>query len=478
MASMRLSLAFVTMMGAVMMSARWSGLSSASAQGLAAPVLSSPEAPASKAVMPAPIVFGPYEYEAKPEDEAFDEFHPMKAPEAGAMLLRKGDRLAILGDSITEQKRYSRMIETYLTVCYPQLEISVRQFGWSGEKTDGMLNRLDQDVLRFSPSVATLSYGMNDARYRPFDWVNGRWYSDHYTAIVRKLKAADVRVVVGSPGCSGKIASWVDPRSGTLQEHNLNLCTLRDICIEIADKEDVRFADVFWPMFKAQVLAGKEFGSSDDPYEVAGRDGIHPGWAGHVIMAYAYLRAMGLDGKIGEFTIDMDSGNATASEGHTVRSVSDGAMEVTSTRYPMVAEGSLSDEDTIRSGMKLVPFFEHLDQFTLKVENLQADSAEVRWGDQSKVFPREMLAAGINLADEFPVNPFSKPFAKVDEAVAAKQAYETEQIKKIFHGDEGKKDIEAAAKRTEAVRAPLVEAIQAAMKPVTHQIVVTPASRK
>ncbi|MGB7328028.1 MAG: SGNH/GDSL hydrolase family protein, partial [Rubripirellula sp.] len=232
----------------------------------------------------APTVFGPYQYESKPDDEAFDEFNPMKAPAPGPMLLSKGDRLAILGDSITEQKRYSRMIETYLTVCYPHLEIETRQFGWSGEKTDGMLRRLDQDVLRFSPTVATLSYGMNDARYRPFDWVNGRWYQDHYTAIVRKLKAADVDVVVGSPGCSGKIAKWVDAKNGTLEEHNLNLCTLRDICIDIASSENVRFADVFWPMFKAQVLAGKQYGQPGNPYEVAGADGIHPGWAGHVIM--------------------------------------------------------------------------------------------------------------------------------------------------------------------------------------------------
>ena len=105
------------------------------------------------------------------------------------MLLQEGDRLAIIGDSITEQKMYSRIIETYLTVCYPHLQITARQYGWSGEKTDGFLRRMDQDCLRFDPTVATLCYGMNDSRYRPFDSTNGQWYRDHYTAIVRKLKA-------------------------------------------------------------------------------------------------------------------------------------------------------------------------------------------------------------------------------------------------------------------------------------------------
>jgi len=64
----------------------------------------------------------------------------------------------------------------------------------------------------------------------------------------------------------------------------------------------------------------------------------------------------------------------------------------------------------------------------------------------------------------------SDAFEKVDAAVAAKQAYETEQIKEVFHGPEGKKDMEAAATKTEAERAPLAAAIQTALVPVTHTI--------
>ena len=47
--------------------------------------------------------------------------------------LQSGDYVAVIGDSITEQKRYSRILETYLTVCVPDLKITARQFGWSGE---------------------------------------------------------------------------------------------------------------------------------------------------------------------------------------------------------------------------------------------------------------------------------------------------------------------------------------------------------
>ena len=37
--------------------------------------------------------------------------------------LKEGDRVAIIGDSITEQKRYSVFIEDYLLMCKPRTEL-------------------------------------------------------------------------------------------------------------------------------------------------------------------------------------------------------------------------------------------------------------------------------------------------------------------------------------------------------------------
>ncbi|MGV3484721.1 MAG: SGNH/GDSL hydrolase family protein [Planctomycetaceae bacterium] len=422
----------------------------------------------------AAVTLGPYEYEVKPDHEAFLAFNPRKAPAVGPLLLQPGDRLAICGDSITEQKMYSRIIETYLTVCVPELKITARQYGWSGEKTDGFLKRMDQDCLAFDPTVATLAYGMNDSRYRPFDVTNGQWYEDHYTAIVRRFKDAGVRVVVGSPGCAGKIASWVKVRTGDLQDHNLHLCALRDIAIGVAKREDVRFADIFWPMYQAQVFAPAQHGASPEkPYDVAGRDGVHPGWPGHVIMAWSFLRSMGLSGDIGTLAVDLGSSTATATDGHRVDSYSDGKLTVTSSRYPFRAEGDEHSDTSILSGMTLVPFAEDLNRFVLKVTGTNQDRYRVRWGDVEQEFTAEQLARGISLAVEFPRNPFSPAFDRVDQAVAAKQAYETVQVKSVFHGPEGKADREQAVAQTEAKRKPLAAAIVQAMVPVTHTIEIT-----
>ena len=121
----------------------------------------------------------------------------------------------------------------------------------------------------------------------------------------------------------------------------------------------------------------------------------------------------------------------------------------------------------------LVPFSQELNRFMLVVKHAKGNSCKITWGDNSKSFTSARLAKGINLAEEFPVNPFTDAFNKVDAAVADKQAYETAQIKKVFHGSEGKDNMEAAIARTGKEREPLGRrGSAAAFVPVTHLIVI------
>lgn len=416
----------------------------------------------------------PAQYQPKPDDPYFAVYNPRLAPAPGPLLLQKGDRLQVIGDSITEQKMYSRIIETYLTVCRPDLEVDVRQLGWGGETAEGFRRRVDQDSLRFHPTVATLCYGMNESKYRPYDEVNGAWFRANLTDLVQQFKAANMRVVVGSPGIAERYATWVRTRAGTLDEHNLHLCTLRDIALDVADREGTRFADVFWPMLTAGFTARARYGGNPDvPYAFVGRDGIHPNWAGQLVMAYAFLRSLGLDGDQGTFTIDMNAKTAQASVGHNVDSFNGGDLVITSHRYPFYADGPLDRDDSIRSGMSLVPFNRELNRLTLVVHGSPTARYMVRWGGEMRTYNAAELEAGVNLVEDFPKNPFGPAFTRVDEAVGAKQAFETKQVKEVFHGAEGKADIEAAVTRTEAERVKLVQRIREAFVPVTHTIQIT-----
>ena len=62
----------------------------------------------------------------------------------------------------------------------PELAITARQYGWSGETAEGFKKRMVQDCLRFKPTIATLCYGMNDHRYKPYDEATAKWYRENY----------------------------------------------------------------------------------------------------------------------------------------------------------------------------------------------------------------------------------------------------------------------------------------------------------
>ena len=74
---------------------------------------------------------GCQQYQSRPEIVPAD-YVGLQAPKTAALLLQKDDRLAICGDSITEQKMYSRIMEAYITAARSDLHVTVRQHGWSG----------------------------------------------------------------------------------------------------------------------------------------------------------------------------------------------------------------------------------------------------------------------------------------------------------------------------------------------------------
>jgi lysophospholipase L1-like esterase len=395
------------------------------------------------------------------------------APETTSPLLKKGDRLAICGDSITEQKLYSVLLETYLTACLPELEITCRQYGWGGEQAAGFLKRMENDVLRFQPTIATTCYGMNDFRYVPYDEAIAADYRKNQTAVIDAFQGIGCRVVLGSSGIIDSAPSWVKSAKGTQQDLNLALSRFRNIGVEVAKAEDVAFADLYQPMLLADHAAKKQYGPD---FKVSGKDGVHPGWAGQLVMAYGFLKGLGVNGDLGAVTYDEASGKATAANGHEVIATEDGRITLRSTRLPFCAgPGPTDKDDSIRAGLALVPFDDELNRFMFRIGSPKAASYTVTWGDQSRAYTAGQLKDGVNLAKDFDNNPLLPAFQKIRDAVSQKQAYETRQIKTLAHGPEGAADLEATFALTEKARAPLAKAVFDAKQPAEHVITITAA---
>jgi len=392
---------------------------------------------------------------------------------AGEPVLQKGDRLAICGDSITEQKQYSRFIAIYLAACQPQLEVDVAQFGWGGEVAGGFANRLARSVAWFKPTVATTCYGMNDGGYKAYAEGTGKTYVENHQRILAGFKEQGARVVVvGSPGVVDSTTyKRADPAI-----YNATLAQLRDRAREVATAANMPFADVHQPMFDAMAKAKEAYGAG---YHVGGGDGVHPGPNGHVIMAYAFLKALAVDGNLARIELSM-AGKATASAGHTVDKAAAGTATITSTRYPYLLAPGKRPEDA-GSIAQFVPFQDELSRFILVVPDCTWPQAKVTWGEASAVFTKEQLAAGVNLA-AIAKGPFDAAFATVDKAAADLQGLETFLVKSVLamnipgqlKDDAGfKAAVDGMAQSVVAKRAELAKGLRAAVVPVTWTVTVS-----
>jgi lysophospholipase L1-like esterase len=82
---------------------------------------------------------------------------------------RDGDRVVIIGDSITEQHLYSNYVEMWTVSRFPKWNITFRNVGIGGDRSTGGNNRFKRDVLIHKPTAMTVDFGMNDGNYRAFD---------------------------------------------------------------------------------------------------------------------------------------------------------------------------------------------------------------------------------------------------------------------------------------------------------------------
>jgi len=352
------------------------------------------------------------------------------APAQDAPRLQKGDFVAICGDSITEERIYSVYIEDYLLMCQPAANLRTLQAGWDGEQAPGFELLMEYDVLTLGPNVATTCYGMNDGGYSPMTAEKGQRYRESQRAIVKQFKENGVRfIVVGSPGCVDSDTFNKNPADAAM--YNKTLAEMRDIARDVAKEENVVFANVYDPMMDVMAKTKAKYGRS---YHLAGVHGVHPDLNGHLVMAYAFLKAMGCDGNIGTITVDMGSGRARGTAGHKILSAASGVIEVESSRYPFCFFGDPAKPKSTRGVIEFLPFNDELNRFVLVVKNIREDAeCKVTWGEAARQYAGVELAKGINLAADFLDNPFSEPFRHSEEVIAKQQVFETTLTRRLLH---------------------------------------------
>lgn len=387
--------------------------------------------------------------------------------------LPRGTRLALIGDSITEQMLYTAYVEAYLLACAGRLDVSVFQFGWGGETAATVLNRLERgDLDAFRPSAATISYGANDGGGQAWaPWMEGMWtgrISGVLNALERRYPGITPATVILSPTLF--CAKADNDNASLVAISNATLARFRDIDIQVARSHGCGFADVRQRMAESGAAAAAALGPA---YRFGGSDGVHAGPNGHLMMAYEVLKAFAQGGDIASISIALTGSapaSVTVSPGHQLLSQAPGSFTFTSTRYPFCAAAeAASAPDRMDTILPYLPFAAELNRFMLVVTGLDAPSASVTWGAEVHSFTRDQLAAGVNLAGAFVHTPFDAAFAQLLSLIHAQEVKERDMIKSAREATAPARGWTAA---DVLARDALDAAVHAAVVPITYAITI------
>ena len=222
------------------------------------------------------------------------------------IVVKDGDKIAFLGDSITaggwgNPAGYVRLVIAGLAANGVKAEAVPA--GISGHKSDQMLARLEKDVLSQKPQWMTLSCGVNDvwhgkkgvplddaAAAKPGDYdekvAQRGTYKKNITEIVDKAAAAGAKPVILTATVIHEDLQSVE---------NARLAPYNEFLRTLAKEKNFPIADLF-TLFAERIKKENKPGR-----KVLTSDGVHMNGEGNKLMAVGVLQAFGLnDAQIGK----------------------------------------------------------------------------------------------------------------------------------------------------------------------------------
>ena len=199
-------------------------------------------------------------------------------------LVKTGDKIAFLGDSITQGGAghaggYVQRVISGLQA--NDIKTEMIGAGIGGHKSDQMLERLDRDVIHKKPTWMTLSCGVNDV-WHGANGVPLEAYKKNITEIVDKAQAAGIKVMILTATMIGEDAS---------SENNKKLAEYNTFLRKLAVEKKCLLADLNADMQAAIKPAAA--GGRQVELQLTS-DGVHMGPLGDRLMAAGILKAFGL----------------------------------------------------------------------------------------------------------------------------------------------------------------------------------------
>jgi lysophospholipase L1-like esterase len=330
-----------------------------------------------------------------------------------------GDRVVMIGDSITEQHLHSNYVESFTLSRFPRWTLAFRNAGIGGDTSQGGANRTGRDILSFNPTALTVEFGMNDAGYQPAaDPARLERYTSGLQRILDQVMPKRVRVAVLS---SSPVEKKEDGRA--IDGYNQTLETFEIQAGLVAARNRARFVDQLHPHLAVLQKAR----DADPANRINGGDAVHPGPPGQLLMAWAILKGLHGPRVVSEVEIDADRARVTRREGCLVTGVRKSRGGIRFTRADDALPWWIPED--ARSILKWAPqIVDDLNRYTVKIAGLPEGAYDLRIdGEKVASVTAGELAAGYNMA-LLTAGPIAKQSRAVNDAVFFKNRYYHDQI--------------------------------------------------
>ncbi|WEK34088.1 MAG: SGNH/GDSL hydrolase family protein [Candidatus Pseudobacter hemicellulosilyticus] len=323
---------------------------------------------------------------------------------------KKGDRVAFVGNSITDGGHYHSYIWLYYMTRMPEQRIDVFNAGIGGDVAGQINFRFNGDVLPKKPTVIALTFGMNDSKYMEYLQPNAAEAAakavqtsyESYQQIEKKLQALPaVRKILMA---SSPYDETVKGPGNYFPGKSKTMLKIAEFQEAAAKKNNWSFLDLNRPM----TAINQKFQQQDTAFTICGGDRIHPGQDGHMVMAYLFLKAQGLANKpVADVVIDATQKKLQKATNSSVTGL---AVTGAGLQFDYLAKALPYPLDTVPRGwgattrqsevVKLAPFTEEFNQELLTVKGLAADKQYTLTIDGEKIgsWTGAEWAEGINLA--------------------------------------------------------------------------------
>ena len=290
-----------------------------------------------------------------------------------APIFRDQDRVCWVGDSITASGLYHSYIYLYYSTRFPSLHLSFMNCGISGDTASGMMGRLDKDVYANHPTVVTLSAGMNDVNRNLYSQTNAptnapalqRQAIDSYKKNVEKLADSfttrQLRQIYLTPTIYDEdVESTVESLRGV----NGALRECSDFVIQFAKSRNMPAVDFWHPMDELN----RKLQKADPKFTLTSKDRVHPGPAGHLLMAYLFLDQTGAPRDVWRLSLDAKTSQVLSQRNCEATALTSSPKSLTfSNRELALPFPCIPDAKDVFSW---VPFDERLNQQTLQISHL------------------------------------------------------------------------------------------------------------